>query len=76
MPIAGYRVDLLVRGRVVVEFEGTHHDSADVQSVDRARFNALAAVPGLPALRYGSRDLARLGAVVAEVRAAVGRQAP
>lgn len=76
VPVCGgrYRVDLVVAGRVLVEFEGTHHDAPDAQLADRMRFNALAALPGVRVLRYTSRDLARLDAVVAEVRAALVRR--
>lgn len=66
-----YRVGLVVQGRVFVEFGGSHHDLPDTQFADRRRFNVLAARPDRRVLRYTSRDLSRLGAVVAEVRAAL-----
>lgn len=75
VPAAGgrYRIDILVGGRVIVEFEGSHHDQPNAQLADRQRFNALAALPGTHVLRYGSRDLADLGSIVADVRAALQR---
>ncbi|HEY5335364.1 MAG TPA: hypothetical protein VIJ71_05015 [Mycobacteriales bacterium] len=42
-----YRVDMVVQGRVIIEFEGSHHDRPDSQMADRRRFNALAALPGV-----------------------------
>ncbi|MGH3743929.1 MAG: endonuclease domain-containing protein [Mycobacteriales bacterium] len=73
VPVCGgrFRVDLVVRGRVAIEFEGRHHEEPGVQLADRPRFNALGGLPYARVLRYGSRDLSRLGAVVAEVRAAL-----
>lgn len=73
VPVCGgrYRVDLLVRGRVVVEFEGAHHDELGTQLVDRPRFNALSGLPDVRVLRYSGRDLSRLPVVVADVRAAL-----
>lgn len=73
VPVCGgrYRVDILVRRRVIVEFEGSHHDRPDTQWADRRRFNALAALPAVLVLRYTSADLGRLGAVVTDVRRAL-----
>ncbi|HEV7207917.1 MAG TPA: DUF559 domain-containing protein [Mycobacteriales bacterium] len=66
-----YVVDLLVRGKLIIEFEGRRHDEADHFVADRRRFNALSQLPGMAVLRLTWADLRDPAALVAQVRAAL-----
>ena len=69
----GARVDFWLPPGVAVEVEGfAYHSSREQHQADVARFNALAALPGVTALRFSWADVFhRPRAMVASVRAAL-----
>jgi hypothetical protein len=66
-----YRVDLVVDGCVLCEFEGRHHEQGPIASYDRLRFNDLAALPGTRLLRFDWHSVNSTHEVVARVEAAL-----
>lgn len=69
------RVDFWFAAGVAVEVEGfAYHSSREQHQADVARFNTLAALPGVTALRFSWADVFhRPRAMVAAVRAALAR---
>jgi len=73
VPLLGetYVGDLLVRGKLLVEFEGQRHDEKDQFVADRRRFNALSLLPGMAVVHVTWADLREPALMVAQVRAAL-----
>jgi hypothetical protein len=66
-----YRVDLVVDGCVLCEFEGSHHTKGQTPADDRVRFNDLAEIPGTRLLRFDWQSVSRTRDVVRRVNAAL-----